>query len=88
MLIVHLHVLQALGQQRPSVRMVLEVVLHRPRSGPLAASSTEASDGKKNANELFDQDKICNTMAVTSMAKAMRQHVGGKSFILDLFCLL
>ena len=42
---------------------------------------------KKNTNHhemnALYQDKICNTMVATSMAKAMRQHVGRKSSILD-----
>ena len=53
-----------------------------------AARRSEASDRQKkhkSSSEMnvLDQDKICNTMVATSMAKAMRQHVGRKSSILD-----
>ena len=40
---------------------------------------------KKKQMSVFDQDKICNTTVATSMAKAMRQHVGRKGSILDVF---
>ena len=49
------------------------------RQGPRPAMD------KKNANELFDQGKTCNTMAATSMANAMRQRVVGKNSDLDVF---
>ena len=35
--------------------------------------------------DVLDQGKICNTTAATSMAKAMRQHVGREDSILDVF---
>ena len=38
---------------------------------------------KKTQMSVFAWDKICNTTAATSMAKATRQHVGRKSFTLD-----
>ena len=51
-----------------------------------AAPRSEASDGKNKSKWTFlDQGKICNTTAATSMAKAMRQHVGRKDSILDVF---
>ena len=49
-----------------------------------AAQRSEAQRWtKKKQMSVFDKDKICNTMVATSMAKAMRQHVGRKSSILD-----
>ena len=38
---------------------------------------------KKTQMSVFAWDKICNTTAATSMAKATRQHVGRKSFTMD-----